>query len=205
MTRKLGLFGGSFDPVHYGHIRPVQEARDQLGLDRVIFLPTAVPPHKPGRQFAPAQARYAMVELALRGEEGLYASPFELTIGRPAFTIDTLEHFHASEPDTALQLLMGGDSFAELMTWKRWRDIVKLARLGVLVRPNWSRREIVESLPPDLADLADSGLVDFVGNRPVGASSTQLRTCLSAAGAEPPDGALPTLVLEYIRKHSLYQ
>lgn len=203
MTRRLGLFGGSFDPIHHGHIRPVQEARRQLGLDRVLFLPTAVPPHKPGRQSASAHARYAMVELALLREEGLYVSPFELTIGRPAYSIDTLEHFHASEPQATLHLLIGGDSFVELTTWKRWRDIVELARLAVLVRPNWHPEEIEQSSPPELADLAGSGGVDFVANRPVGTSSTELRKLL-ASGAEPPDGAMPALVLEYIRKYSLY-
>ena len=80
---KLGLFGGSFDPIHRGHIEPVQAARKALGLERVIYLPTAVPPHKPGRILAPAHARYAMVEMALLEEEGLYASTFELTLGRP--------------------------------------------------------------------------------------------------------------------------
>lgn len=204
MTRKLGLFGGSFDPIHYGHIRPVQEAREQLGLEQVIFLPTAVPPHKPGRQFAPAHARYTMVELALLREEGLFVSPAELTIGRPAFTIETLERFCDEEPNASFHLLIGSDGFGELETWKRWQEIAELARLAVLTRPGWRLEDIEESLPPELVELARSGQIDFVANRPVATSSTELRRML-AARKEPPEGAVPPLVLEYIRKHALYQ
>ena len=204
MTRTLGLFGGSFDPIHYGHIRPVQEARQQLGLERVYFLPTALPPHKPGREFAPAHARYTMVELALLKEEGLYASPIELTIGRPAYTIETLERFSADESEASLHLIVGSDSFGELETWRRWREISELARLAVLSRPGWRFEDMAESLPSELVELARRGQIDFVANRPVRTSSTELRRIL-AAGEEPPEGAIPPLVLEYIRKHSLYQ
>ncbi len=203
MTRKIGLFGGCFDPIHYGHIRPVQEARQLLGLDRVLFLPTAVPPHKPGRLLAPALARYAMVELALLEEEGLFVSTFELTLGRPAFTVDTLEHFRAAEPQASLYLLVGGDSFSDLTTWRRWREIVELARLAVLVRPSWTSEDIHKSLPPELIEVVTSKRVEIVSNQPVGVSSTEVRRQL-AAGEAPPGGAIPALVLEYIRKYSLY-
>ena len=132
---KLGLFGGSFDPIHAGHVRPVQDARRALGLERVIYLPTADPPHKPDQVFAPAHARYAMVEMAILGEEGLYASPRELTPGRPAYAIDSIEAFAAEYPGAAIHLLIGSDSFGELPTWRRWRDLIAAARLVVLVRP----------------------------------------------------------------------
>ncbi len=201
---KLGLFGGSFDPIHEGHLEPVRQARRLLALDRVVFLPTAVPPHKPGRQFAPAHARYAMVELALLGEEGLYASAFELTEGRPAYTVDTLEHFRKRHPGAELYLLLGGDSFVELDTWKRWPDIVQLARLAVLVRPPLSLEQVRDRLSPELVGLTASERVHFVPNDPVAASSTGLRE-LIARGEEPPPGVVPTLVLEYIRKYSLYR
>ena len=100
---KLGLFGGSFDPIHRGHIDPVREAKRTLGLDRVLYLPTARPPHKPGRVLTPAYARYAMVEMALLGEDGLYASTHELTPDRPAYTVETLEHFHRTLPGNESQ------------------------------------------------------------------------------------------------------
>jgi nicotinate-nucleotide adenylyltransferase len=204
MTRKLGLFGGSFDPIHCGHVRTVQDARKALGLERVIFLPTADPPHKPNRRFAPAYARYAMVELALLGEEGLFASPLELTPGEPAYAIDSVEAFRREEPSAALHLLIGSDSFVELPTWRRWRDLIAQARLVVLVRPGWEPDAIRPKLVPELARLADDGGVDLVAERPLALSSSALRSTF-ARGEEPPAGALPPLVLDYLRKYALYR
>lgn len=201
---KLGLFGGSFDPIHRGHIGPVQAARRELGLDRVLYLPTAVPPHKPGRALAPAHARYAMVEMALLDEEGLYASTFELTLGRPAYTVETLEHFRRTlppMPDTELVLIIGGDSYAELDHWVRWREIPELARLAVLTRPGWTLDE--SSLSPELAVLARSGKVDFLRQPPVDISSTRLRELFSKGGAPPPE-TVPESVVRYVQKYDLY-
>lgn len=199
---KLGLFGGSFDPIHRGHIEPVQAARKALGLDRVLYLPTAVPPHKPGRILAPAHARYAMVEMALLDEEGLYASTFELTMGRPAYTIETLEHFRSAMPGVDLHLLIGGDSYADLDHWVRWREIVDAARLVVLTRPGWTLEEA--SLSPELADLARSGRVVFLGQPPVDVSSTRLRE-MFARGEQPPTGTVPRSVVRYVQKYDLYR
>lgn len=199
---KLALFGGSFDPIHRGHIDPVQAARRELGLDRVLYLPTAVPPHKPGRVLAPAHARYAMVEMALLGEEGLYASTFELTLGRPAYTVETLEHFRHTLPDAELVLIIGGDSYAELDHWVRWQEIPDLARLAVLTRPGWTLEE--SSLSPDLAVLARSGKVRFLHQPPVDISSTRLRDLFSRGEAPPPE-TVPESVVRYVHKYDLYR
>ena len=200
---KLGLFGGSFDPIHRGHIDPVQAARRELGLDRVVYLPTAVPPHKPGRVLAPAHARYAMVEMALLEEDGLYASTFELTLGRPAYTVETLEHFRSlpTMPDTELVLIVGGDSYAELDHWVRWKEIPELARLAVLTRPGWTLEE--SSLSSELAALARSGKVDFLHQPPLDISSTRLRELFSRGEAPPPE-TVPESVVRYVQKYGLY-
>jgi nicotinate-nucleotide adenylyltransferase len=205
---RLGLFGGSFDPIHRGHIDPVQAARRELGLDRVIYLPTAVPPHKPGRVLAPAHARYAMVEMALLDEEGLYASTFELTLERPAYTVETLEHFRRTLPtispttsDTELWLIIGGDSYAELDHWVRWEEIPDLASLAVLTRPGWTLEE--PSLSPDLANLARGGRVHFLHQPPVDISSTRLRE-LFARGESPEPETVPESVVRYVQKYDLY-
>jgi len=199
---KIGLFGGSFDPIHAGHVETVRAARQALDLERVIYLPTAQPPHKPGKKLAPALARYAMVELALLSEEGLYASPFELTFGRPAYTIDSLEHFRRAYPQAELHLLIGGDSFLELEAWWRWREIAEAARLIVLSRPG---SEIDEAaLSPALAELLRSGRARILADRTVDLSSTGLREQLGR-GEVPPRAALPPLVLDYIHKYRLYR
>ncbi|HXO22586.1 MAG TPA: nicotinate-nucleotide adenylyltransferase [Thermoanaerobaculia bacterium] len=199
---KVGLFGGTFDPIHSGHLLPVQAVRRELGLERVIYLPTAIPPHKPQRELAPAFARYAMVELALLAEEGLYASEFELTPGRPAYTVDTLEHYRRLLPDAELHLLIGADSFLDLVHWRRFADIAALARLVVLARPGF----LLEpgALPPSLAELVRGGGVTVLSERPVDVSSTRLRELFSR-GERPPAGWLPELVLDYIQKYDLYR
>lgn len=200
---KIGIFGGSFDPFHFGHLWPVREARRRLGLDRVLYLPTAAPPHKPGRQQAPAWSRFAMVELALLGEPAMQVSPIELTPGRPAYTVDSLARLTEEHPGAELWLILGGDNFAELPTWKSWRRLARLARLAVLVRPGDAAR-LEASWPPVLRRLASSDRVVFVTNRPVGISSTRLRDLL-AAGKSPPARTVPRVVLEYIRKYRLYR
>ncbi len=199
---RLGLFGGSFDPIHEGHVAPVRAAREALALDRVIYLPTARPPHKPGRRMAPALSRFAMVEMALLNEEGFYASPFELTLGRPAYTIDTLEHFSSEQPDAELVLLIGSDSFLELESWVRWREIAAIAHLGVLSRPG--SEPVRERLSPPLVELLDRGRATLLAERTVDLSSTRLREILRAGG-EPPQGVVSPLVLDYARKYGLYR
>lgn len=200
---RVGLFGGSFDPPHRGHLEPVRAAQEELRLDRVLYLPTAQPPHKPGPRYAPPHARYAMVELALLAEEGLYASAFELTPGEPHYTIDTLEHFRRERPGDELFLIVGGDSFAELGTWRRWREIPEAAALIVLPRPGWNEARVRAEALPEIVSLLDRGRATYLAAPCVDLSSTALREML-ARGEEPPPGALAPLVLHFIRKYALY-
>ena len=201
--RRVGLFGGSFDPIHRGHLEPVREARRKLDLDRVIYLPTARPPHKQDQRLAPAHARYTMVELALLDEDGLYASPFELREDQLSYTIDTIHHFRALWPDADLVLLVGDDSLAQLDTWRAWRWIVAAVEIAALLRPGIAREQILESLPLELRDADRRERLHFISNPPVDISSTELRALL-ADGREPPNGVVPPLVLDYARKYKLY-
>lgn len=199
---KVGLFGGSFDPIHVGHVAPVRAARAALGLERVFFLPTAHPPHKASRRFAPALARFAMVELALLGEEGMFASTHELG-PEPAYTVDTLEHFRAELPGADLHLILGSDSLAELPSWRRWQELPRLARLVVLTRPGSEDALRPQTLPAVLRAAWQTGRVLVVEHEPVPVSATELRAVL-ARGGEPPAGSMHPLVLDYARKYRLY-
>ncbi len=201
---KIGLFGGSFDPIHQGHIAPVLEAKLRLGLDRVVYLPTAAPPHKRDRCFAPALARFAMVELALLDHAELVVSAHEMTPDRPAFTVETLAHFRATEPGSELFLIIGADSFLELSSWVRWREIVEVARLAVLTRPGFDLASTRSALAPELAAAVDAGSVHFVENAPLAVSSTEVRRRL-AAGEAIPDGWLAPRVVRYLAKYRLYR
>lgn len=202
--RRLGLFGGSFDPVHLGHVRPVRAALEALELERVIYLPTSRPPHKPDRDLAPALARYTMVEMALLAEPRLVVSDHEIVQDRPVYTVDTVEHFAAAEPGAELHLLVGSDSFAELDTWHRWRDLVEAVTLVVMARPGWALEEVRPDLPPPLRRRFEEGRVQVLAEEAVDVSSTEIRRCL-ARGDSPPAGELPELVLDYIRKYCLYR
>lgn len=200
---KIGIFGGSFDPFHRGHLEPVLAARQALALDRVVYLPTADPPHKPGRVLTPAHRRFAMTELALLAHAELQVSALELTPGRHAYTVDTVETLRRSHPEDGLVLLLGADSFSQLHTWRRWRELVALVELAVMVRPGWSLDRLPEDVPEELRSLARSDRVHLVGGEPVDCSATDIRRRLRA-GEEPPVGALDDLVLGYIRKYDLY-
>jgi nicotinate-nucleotide adenylyltransferase len=200
---RIGLFGGSFDPIHQGHVAPVLEAQRHLRLDRVVYLPTASPPHKPERRFAPALSRYAMVELALLDHPDLRVSDHELALDRPSYTVETLEHFRTLHPDGELVLVLGGDSFVELPTWMRWREIASSTELVVLARPGSEAGEAGTGLAPELEAAIAAGRVHFVRNSPHPVSSTEVRRRF-AAGEAIPEGWLSPRVVRYIAKYSLY-
>jgi nicotinate-nucleotide adenylyltransferase len=197
---RIGLYGGSFDPIHYGHLRPVREALRALELDRVVYLPTARPPHKQ-RRLAPPEARYTMVEMALLEEEGCYASAFEMR-STAAYTIDTLRHFQRTEPDGEIFLIVGGDSFAALPSWREWREILAAAQIAILERPGAA--VAAADLAPPLRQALAAGRAHLVGNAPVAVSSTEVRRAIAAGAAGLAD-LVPALVLDYIEKYRLYR
>jgi nicotinate-nucleotide adenylyltransferase len=134
--RRIGVFGGTFDPIHFGHLRCAEEAREQLALDQVLFVPAADPPHKPGRRIAPPPHRLAMVQRAVRGNPRFRASSIELERSGPSYTVDTLRSLRRRlGPRPQLFLLLGLDAFRDLATWKEYRLLFTLADLAVWSRP----------------------------------------------------------------------
>lgn len=130
---RLGLLGGTFDPIHIAHLWMAEHARDALSLDLVLIVPAARPPHKPGLPITPFEARYRMVELAVEGVPGLAASRLEEG-AEPSFTIDTLDRVAKLHPGADVWLVIGSDSLRDLPTWRAPEEIVRRARLAVLPR-----------------------------------------------------------------------
>jgi len=201
---KVGLFGGSFDPVHRGHVEAAAAARRALGLDRVELVVTGRPPHKRGPRAAPALARYALAELALLDHDDLAVSAVELDESRPSYTIETLEQRRRESPGDEIWWILGADAFAGLHTWRRFRTILASFPVAVLARPGFDRRELVAGLDPELARLVSSARVEWVENPPIEASSTRIRELL-ARDETPPAGWLDPRVLRFIEKYRLYR
>ena len=215
MSEPLGLFGGTFDPVHFGHLRLAEEAIAHLGLAGVRWIPAGQPPHR-GMPQVTAQQRLEMV-LRSTGKNALFsvdASEVEATV--PSYTVHTLERLrHELGFDQSLVLLVGADAFAGLATWHRWRDIFKLAHVAVSHRPGFpvEASSLAHELATEFNDrrLGDvgglkqapaGGIVTFAMTQ-LAISATQIRKLL--ANGLSARYLLPDAVLDYIHLHQLYK
>ncbi len=211
--RRLGLYGGSFDPVHRGHLEPVEEARRLLGLDRILFVPACAPPHKSTGPSASPYHRFAMAALALQGREHFLLSDYEVSRGGTTFTVETLRHIRALTPEAEIVLVIGSDVLVSLDTWRAWREILEAHRIAVLHREPFDRERTREAVAPEIASrLAPPGAtlgtapegatILWAGNAPVTISSTWLRRAIS--GGEDLKGSLPPSVEAYVLRQRLY-
>ncbi|WP_374439274.1 nicotinate-nucleotide adenylyltransferase [Pseudomonas panipatensis] len=209
--RRIGVFGGTFDPVHIGHLRSALEMAEQLGFDELRLLPAARPPHRETPRVS-AQQRLAMVELAVAGVDPLRVDDRELKRDKPSYTIDTLESLRAElGREVQLFLLMGWDAFCGLPTWHRWEELLRHCHIVVLQRPD-ADSEAPEALRDLLAarSVADpaalsgpSGQVTFVWQTPLAVSATQIRALLGQGRSAR--FLVPDAVLNYIEAHGLYR
>ena len=124
---RLGLFGGSFDPIHLGHLMLAESAREQCQLEQVWFLPASVPPHKMGRQLTSGDKRIEMLELAIAGHPGFSVSSYEVDRGGVSYSVQTLGHFRAQDPDGELFFILGADMLADLPNWREAAMVCELA------------------------------------------------------------------------------
>jgi len=201
---RVGLLGGSFDPVHRGHVEAARAALAGLGLDRVLFVPTARPPHKPERRFAPALRRYAMVEIAILDEPRLEVSTAELDESRPAYTIDTLARLRSERPGDELVLLVGADWLAAFDSWRSWRELLASTELGVVPRRGAEWSAVEPRLAPSLRQAIAAARIGWVRDFEHPASASEIRRRMAAE--EPlPEGWLDPRVLGFIEKYSLYR
>lgn len=136
IERTIGVLGGTFDPIHFGHLRTALELLERLSLNEVRFIPCRQPPHRDAPA-TPAALRLRMVEAAIAGQAGFVADGRELARSGPSYTVDTLIDLRAEQPDAALCLLLGMDAFLGLQTWDRWQQLFDLAHIVVAHRPGW--------------------------------------------------------------------
>ncbi|MGY3040508.1 nicotinate-nucleotide adenylyltransferase [Rhodanobacter sp. TND4EL1] len=190
-SKPLALFGGTFDPVHLGHLSVAWEAAELLDAD-VRLLPASVPPHR-AAPVASAAQRVAILRAALQDQSRLTLDTRELERAGPSWTIDTLQELRAEQGDRALVWLVGADAFANLATWHRWRELFDVAHIGVLSRPGVSARlpdelegEVAGRRVADAADLRKlpAGKVIDLAVTPLEISATRIRELL-AAGRDP--------------------
>jgi len=199
--QRIGILGGSFDPVHNGHIHLARTALQQLALDTILFMPAAVPPHKIDWPLASAEDRLAMLELAVSREKGMRIDATEIRRGGISFTWETLSLLEKSRPDTRLFFLIGSDSLAELATWRRIDRIAAMATFAVLARD-------ATGLPPTPRDL-EKALKGIplqavpLQAEPIPVSSTDIRSRLSRRDSIA--GLVPDAVADYIGRKGIYR
>jgi nicotinate-nucleotide adenylyltransferase len=198
---RTGIFGGTFDPPHVGHLIVAQDAALALGLDRILFIPAAQPPHKQGQAVSAPELRAAMTDLAITGDERFVVDRRELDRAGPSYTADTLRELAAHEPGTDWTLLMGVDQYAEFGTWRAPEEIRTLARLAVLTRPGVAGAG-GRPVPPcgETRELPD-GAVE-VGVTRIDISSTDIRH--RVASGLPIRYLVPGAVADFIFERRLY-
>lgn len=191
---RLGILGGTFDPVHVGHLAAAVNARASLSLDRILLVVANQPWQKTGRPLTPAGDRLAMVAAAVAGRRGLEASAVEIERGGTSYTADTLEHLAAEAPGRELFLVVGADVAAQLDTWERLEAVVRLATLAVVVRPGSPRLPAAVVERPWRVEVVEMPALDI-------SSSEVRRRCRAGL---PLDFLVPDPVIDLIGRRGLY-
>jgi len=197
LPAKIGILGGTFDPIHLGHLEAAQIALHALDLNRVILLPSRIPPHRSMEPRASAFHRFAMASMAAAERHNVIVSDLELQREGPSYTSLTLEHLHAEGFDPSLlYFILGADAFAEIATWHDYPRLLDLSNFAVISRPG-CRIPNPESRIPNAATQ-----VFFVEGDTPDVSSTEIRRRIGAG--EPIDGLVPRPVADHIDRHKLY-
>lgn len=208
--KPIGILGGTFDPIHYGHLRPAQEVLHALDLAEVRIIPAANPPHR-RPPLATMEQRQRMVELAVSDIPRLCVDDREIRRGGPSYTVLTLESLRQETGERSLCLLLGQDAFEGIETWHQWQRLPELAHFIVMTRPGWSlpARDTLPSwmqgrLARVAGDLArfGAGKIYFQAVTPQDISATRIRAAI--ARGETVDGLMPPAVLDYLYTNRIY-
>lgn len=189
----IGVFGGTFNPPHIGHLIVAESVQDQLSFDRLLFIPSANPPHKSDPTLAPAEHRLAMTKLAVEGNKVFEVSDAEIQRPGMSYTVDTLKGLNAVFPQANLSLIIGADNFVEIETWKSPDEIVSLADVIVMNRPGYASVNVRHKY---------SKYARFVNVPPIGISGSEIRRRIKQHRSIR--YLVPDAVLEYILRHRLY-
>jgi nicotinate-nucleotide adenylyltransferase len=208
-SRRLGVLGGTFDPIHFGHLDAGDAAQSALGLDELRLVPAHDPPHRPVDPMASAFHRFALAALAIADRPSWRVSDVEVARPGPSYSIDTLRALHAEGLDAwQIFLILGGDAFAEIATWKRFPEVLDAAHFVVVARPGMTLDAAVARTPQlaakvrGVANTGNETAIFLLDARTRDVSSTAIRTRL-AAGL-PIDDLVPAPVARHIMAHRLY-
>ena len=191
----IGVMGGTFDPIHHGHLVAASEVADRFDLDEVLFVPTGEPWQKAGRQITPAEDRYLMTVIATASNPRFSVSRVDIDRGGPTYTIDTLKDLREQYPNEQLYFITGADALASIMSWHDWEEMFELAEFVGVTRPGYELRE--DMLPADIQER-----VHLVEIPAMAISSTGCRE--RASQGRPVWYLVPDGVVQYIAKNDLY-
>lgn len=209
--KRIGVLGGTFDPLHLGHLRAAEVVRDALRLDKVLFVPAATPPHK-SQAVTRAEQRLGMLSRALADEPFFEVSRVELDRGGRSYTIDTLEALAAGANDSRFFFVTGTDAFAEIRTWRSWEELLGAHWFVVHERPGFPIEEIRDVLPKGVSsrvieeseiDAGTEPRVQFLRRPMLKVSSTDIRR--SVRENRSIRFLVPDAVAEYVRENRLYR
>ncbi len=195
---RLGIMGGTFDPIHNGHLFVAEEARARFSLDGILFVPNGAPPHKSDYLLTAARHRYEMTRIATADNSAFTCLSLELDRPGPSYTVETLTLLQAQHPAAELFYITGVDAIADILTWRRHEEIIRMVTFIAATRPGFSPESLAERLPPSYLQR-----ILMLGTTAIGISSTEIRERIRLglpARYLTPDG-----VRDYIEKNHLYE
>ncbi|NLK07213.1 MAG: nicotinate-nucleotide adenylyltransferase [Firmicutes bacterium] len=199
-SRQIGVMGGTFDPIHYGHLAAAEEAKEAFNLDQVIFVPAGIPPHKDEQQVTSAHHRYLMTLLAIMGNPGFEISRVDLDRKQVTYTVDTLRDLRRLLPECELYFITGADAILEILSWKAADEVLSLAEFIAVTRPGYGLDQLAVALGPLYESFKER--IHILTMPPMGISSTDIRERL--AKDRSIRYLLPEIVINYIHKEGLY-